>query len=156
MLQWSFCLDDDSDINYYKIRDALLHDSSCDIRIHNWISSQYDFALSESEFDKCPKAFAPSRADSPLLDYSDHSLNTLTSSPASNQEAMDSESYSHLSYDTLFFPVASQENLSPADHEFEEREREHTLKSLIEDMTVRESLDPSRNKVFSLAVDSAF
>lgn len=69
---------------------------------------------------------------------------------------MDSDAHTHPSYDTLFFPVMSQENLSAADYEFEERQREHALKSLIEDMTIWESLDPSRNKVYSLHVDSAF
>ena len=69
---------------------------------------------------------------------------------------MSSDAYGRPSYDTLFFPVASRENLSPANHEFEERERECTSKSLIEDMTIWESLDPSRNKAFSLPVYAAF
>lgn len=138
---------DNSDLDYYKIRDALLQDSTRDIRIHNWISSQYDFALSESEFDEYPKACAPSRADSPLLGYSDPSLSTFTSSPASSQEAVDSDTYSCPSYDTLFFPDASQEKWSAADQDFEDGERERALKSLIEDMTIWESLDTSREKV---------
>lgn len=141
-----------SDIDYYKIRDALLQDSSRDIRIYNWISSQYDFALSESEFDEYPKASAPSRADSPLLGYSDPSIiSTATTSPASSQEAVDSDSYSCPSYDTLFFPDASQDNLSAADQEFEDRERERALTALIQDMTIWESLDTSREKVRTLS-----
>lgn len=123
--------------DYLILRDALLQDSSRDKRIHDWISSQYDFALSELESEEYHKACPPSRADSPLLGFSEYA----TACPTTTHEHTRSSGSSQEtevcpSYDPLFFPVASQENLSPADQEFEERERERALKSLIEDMNL--------------------
>jgi len=110
--------------DYLKIREALFQDSSRDQRIHHWIASQYDFALSEFEAEGCIPA---SRADSPLLGFPDNVA--TTTSDLSHEEAPCP------SYEPLFYSP-SQDNLSTADLEFEESERERALKFLIQEMNL--------------------
>lgn len=126
----------DSDQDYILLRDALLQDESRDQRIHNWISSQYDFALSEIESEDYLQACSSSRPDSPLLGFSEYATTVATSTTHEHSRSSSQETDVCPSYDPLFFSVASQENLSIADQEFEDRERERALKSLIEDMNL--------------------
>lgn len=119
---------DVADQDYLKKRQALLQDSLRDQRIHHWISSQYDFALSEFESETHPQDIPPSRADSPLLGFPD---GVATSACGSLLEDAPCPSY-----DPLFFSDPSQDSLSTADQEFEDGERERALKFLIEEMNL--------------------
>ncbi|KIM76206.1 hypothetical protein PILCRDRAFT_652748 [Piloderma croceum F 1598] len=110
---------DATDQDYLKKREALFQDSLRDQRIHQWISSQYDFAL--SEFENENDIPPPSRADSPLLGFPDGRAVTPRECP---------------SYEPLFFSDPSQDNLSTADQQFEDGERERALKFLIKEMNL--------------------
>lgn len=122
-----------SDDDYLVLRDALVNDASRDQRIHHWISSQYDFALSELDLDPISMAHSkhvpPSRADSPLLGY----LATHHPNQSSSSSLTDAPGAQCPSYDPLF-ATPHDSSLSLADQEFEEREREAALKFLIEEM----------------------
>jgi hypothetical protein len=117
---------DATDQDYLKKREALFQDSLRDQRIHQWISSQYDFAL--SEFENENDVPPPSRADSPLLGFPDGG--------ATSKISLQEESAPCPSYEPLFFSDPSQDNLSTADQEFEDGERERALKFLIEEMNL--------------------
>ncbi|KAF7984471.1 hypothetical protein HWV62_14580 [Athelia sp. TMB] len=138
------------DAEYLLLRDELFQDAARDQRIHHWISSQYDFALSELELDdaagKCG-ALPPSRADSPLLGFGD----AYTSANTSRASSLDAECPS---YDPLFFtPTTRSEGeheraLTAAEAEFEDAERERALKHLIAEMhSGRAFPGPAREKV---------
>jgi hypothetical protein len=86
--------------------------------------------LSEFESDDYPKDISPSRADSPLLGFNPDAFSATTASDSSHEEAPCP------SYDPLFFSDPSQDNLSTADQEFENSERERALKFLIEEMNL--------------------
>ncbi|KAF7979274.1 hypothetical protein HWV62_42964 [Athelia sp. TMB] len=137
------------DAEYLLLRDELFQDAARDQRIHHWISSQYDFALSELELDdaagKCG-ALPPSRADSPLLGFGD----AYTSANTSRASSLDAECPS---YDPLFFtPTTRSEGeheraLTAAEAEFEDAERERALKHLIAEMhSGRAFPGPAREK----------
>jgi hypothetical protein len=115
---------DVTDQDYLKLREALFQDSLRDQRIHQWISSQYDFALSEFDNDE-NNIPPPSRPDSPLLGFPD---------PTSSPRSSSSVPRECPSYEPLFFSDHSQDNLSTADQVFEDGERERALKFLIQQM----------------------
>jgi hypothetical protein len=118
------------DLDYLRIREGLLQDSLRDQRIHHWISSQYDFALSEFEGEDHPQNLTPSRADSPLLGFSE----IVATSASGGKEAAAPPCPS---YDPLFYAAPSQQdNLTAAEQEFEDNEREKALKFLIQEMNL--------------------
>lgn len=134
------------DTEYLVLRDALLHDAARDQRIHHWISSQYDFALSELDIDtNNSKCMAPSRADSPLLPFDD----AYPSANTSRSGSWDGHGECP-SYDPLFFTPKTEEGRALTEDEarFEDVERERALKFLIEEMHGgRVFPGPAREKV---------
>lgn len=113
------------DPDYLNIRQALLQDTWRDQRIHHWIASQYDFALSEVEDSRKP--IPASRADSPLLGFP-----TTATSVGSDESSHEG---SCPSYESLFYSP-SRDNFSITEQEFEESERERALRFLIQEMNL--------------------
>ncbi|KAG6335319.1 hypothetical protein ID866_3767 [Astraeus odoratus] len=141
----------EDDAAYTDLLTQLLSDTSStrNARVHSWIEHQYDFALSEQDTSArdahmCLTSVAKSRTPSPSPSSSLGAHRSFSidrpDSPLLPRSSVDSPSSPHLgpcpSYDALFFPQA---DVLSDDNQLEERERERTLKFLVQEMARRKS-----------------